>query len=52
VPILPYAVTRILGNAVVPRQAAVALRQLAGAAAILCPPSDAGPAAEGDNRAA
>jgi hypothetical protein len=43
---------RILGNAVVPRQAAVALGQLAGIAAILWPPADAGPAAQGDDRAA
>jgi DNA (cytosine-5)-methyltransferase 1 len=53
VPLLPYyAMIRILGNAVVPRQAAVALRQLAGIAAILCPPADARPAAQGDDRAA
>jgi len=53
VPGLPYyAAIRILGNAVVPRQAAAALRGLAAAAAILWPPADAGPAAQGDDRAA
>jgi DNA (cytosine-5)-methyltransferase 1 len=53
VPGLPYyAMVRVLGNAVVPRQAAAALRQLAGVAAIRCPPADAGPAAQADDRAA
>jgi DNA (cytosine-5)-methyltransferase 1 len=53
VPGLPYyAMIRILGNAVVPRQAAAALRQLAGIAAILCPPADNRPAVQGDDRAA
>jgi DNA (cytosine-5)-methyltransferase 1 len=52
VPGLPYyAMIRILGNAVVPRQAAAALRQLVGIAAILCPPADNRPA-QGDDRAA
>jgi len=53
VPALPYyAMIRILGNGCVPRQAAAALRQLAGAAAILWPPAHARPAIQGDDRAA
>jgi DNA (cytosine-5)-methyltransferase 1 len=53
VPSLPYYATiRILGNGVVPRQAAAALRQLAAIATIFSPPADARPAAHGADRAA
>ncbi len=53
VPCLPYyAAIRILGNAVVPRQAAAALRGLVGIAATHVPPVPARAAARGDDRAA
>jgi DNA (cytosine-5)-methyltransferase 1 len=53
VPRLPYyAMIRILGNGVVPRQAAAALRQLAASAAILAAPAHARPRGHGADRAA
>lgn len=53
VPGLPYyAVIRILGNGVVPRQAATALRQLTGITAILGPSAGARPGVQGADRAA
>jgi DNA (cytosine-5)-methyltransferase 1 len=53
VPLLPYyAMIRIVGNGVVPRQAAAALRQLAASAAMLAPPAPARPRCQGADRAA